>query len=1065
MDKRECISYWISELTREHPEWEQKQVIAVAYAKCDATKKDFEGTDFCPWKIVGQVNFANDFKDMLYSDFTSLPTSIIIAQAVDFALPKLKEKYPTENEVDLLKIAYKIAQTIVSNSDFEEIEEEPVYFAIEVDDIEEFEKALSYSEDYTDDNLYKIEKFNIDGIIPAVEFKESDLEQEKLEFFAKIAKDDLKNIPPIFIDEGYQIWDGHHRFFALKKLGYEFIYAVQLPTEILKKIDYHDFLKFWDYSLTSNVNTTRFDTELNRFIKELSDFTDDKAPNKFFAEDKPVTSSNVAEVGYDNGRLRIFFKNGWGYEYDVGPNFYLEMMTAPSKGKYIWEYLRGKTPGRVIDKPWKITPGGVGGSIVPYFKIKGARMPRYEMAESVRKFLRAAVKGKAKVGQIPIKQIPKPTYKQFDKFLKSYLSGKERIKQFFRRFIPKKPVKNPQNPPKPTVPTTPVKPLPNQGQPAKPLVSRKEARKAKQRENDLKQIKHQIEIHYKQDRNKELSEKHKKIFKVAEKSFEQAYQMTEEELNRLNNKYYKEKSISRKQFEDESYVLYEMKNNFEIQKERYPEEEPSYDKEIESLAKEINKLNEELKKKPTSTKIKQALKTKKEKLSELRRGRKIGTPTKRVITRGSITDPSQRIEGRIRSAVSYQRKGAESKYEKQKEGEKERKTEQILELREQIAQIRKKLRRATKLKNKNEINNLRKQLNKLLKQLGDLQDFMVDDFTDDMQYFRGPITRAGKFQYGLQIKEKDLNNLKEVTSRYKHLPSFDSHQENRIIGFAYNFTDDPDLFMKDHPRYNELVGKPYIFSEGYVFDDIENTSNIEIIPDQTLLPVSIRFFDQNEGTDNTYQNITDLIHLAISVDANDQDRCSTLGGDPCWVSFHDRRQESNTLMEQIQIEGDFMPKDKKEEEEDSGASDGKTEGMDAEYEHEKKQREGKEDFVPMSEFVKLRKAYEQAAKDVQDMAKEVSSMREKYLAHQKKVEEIELKKLKSDFSENEKYRIKSDFLEKATLEQMKLLKQALENTPSAPLNPANELFDSDFQRHADNAEKLREKYKKIYGVD
>jgi len=33
------------------------------------------------------------------------------------------------------------------------------------------------------------------------------------------------------------------------------------------------------------------------------------------------------------------------------------------------------------------------------------------------------------------------------------------------------------------------------------------------------------------------------------------------------------------------------------------------------------------------------------------------------------------------------------------------------------------------------------------------------------------------------------------------------------------------------------------------------------------------------------------------------------------------------------------------------------------------------------------------------------------------------------------------------------------------LNPANELFDSDFQRHADNAEKLREKYKKIYGVD
>jgi hypothetical protein len=71
----------------------------------------------------------------------------------------------------------------------------------------------------------------------------------------------------------------------------------------------------------------------------------------FFAVESPVSSSNVAEVGYNNGKLIVYFNNGWGYTYDVDPDLYDRMMAASSKGSFVWDELRGRRPGHVIDMP------------------------------------------------------------------------------------------------------------------------------------------------------------------------------------------------------------------------------------------------------------------------------------------------------------------------------------------------------------------------------------------------------------------------------------------------------------------------------------------------------------------------------------------------------------------------------------------------------------------------------------------------------------------------------------------------------------------------------------------
>jgi hypothetical protein len=59
-----------------------------------------------------------------------------------------------------------------------------------------------------------------------------------------------------------------------------------------------------------------------------------------------VDSSNVEAIGWnpDLHLLTVDFKNGSSYQYmGVPEEVYQAFMSAPSKGKFVWETLRGGT--------------------------------------------------------------------------------------------------------------------------------------------------------------------------------------------------------------------------------------------------------------------------------------------------------------------------------------------------------------------------------------------------------------------------------------------------------------------------------------------------------------------------------------------------------------------------------------------------------------------------------------------------------------------------------------------------------------------------------------------------
>ncbi|MHA2181048.1 MAG: KTSC domain-containing protein, partial [Promethearchaeota archaeon] len=803
---------------------------------------DFKDHGFCPYDILHKLQYRKSLESDLYNDdFSGLPTSIRIAQTVDAHLPQLKSDFPDMEESELLKIAYSEAKKVLDHSDFTSVKEEPIYFKIAIpnEELEAFEQDLKFAaelmNDYLDDNLYKIALFSLSDLKPAVKFRKDDLEESKLSFFKRIAEEDLKNVPPIFIDEDMQIWDGHHRYYTLKRLKYKEIYAIQLPERILKQINYNDYLDSWDFNDTSNINMTRFDTLLNRDLRKISDFiddyTDDKAQQKFFAPDTGVSSTNVAEIGYDNGKLRVFFKNGWGYEYPVPASWYVEMLNAPSKGRYVWDTLRGRTPGRVIDNPNKITPGGVGGSIVPYFKIKGHRMPQEAMRKSVKGFLKAAKRGKAAAGGVPIQQISKPTFKQFSQFLKIAGDRKPKARIF------------------------------------------------------------------------------RKIHRAVEK------------------------------------------------------ERPKEQKE----------------QKPKSSR-------------------------KKSITSG--------------------KSAAKAKKEKKEQATTSPPSNETLRLR--LKELQKKLKQMTTSNAPEQaIKSVQRQIEAIKKQLQNSSDYS-DDFVSDMKHFSGPITRAGDFEYPDGIKTKDFNNLQQIFSTQTHLPAFDSHNENQILGFAHNFTADPK--------------SEYIFSEGYTFQDIENVASVPLTS-ESKLPVSIRFLDANEGTFSSKQDITDLIHLAISVNRTEVDRCSSAGGNPCFVRFQDKQDITDFI--ELEQEAHTMPKDKEEkEEEEPPKGDKKEESKDKK---EKDSLDSKSDFDE-EKFVKISKSdfeeIKQQLKESSELKTVVSDLIKENTERNLQVAAKELSDFKTKFEGKDKlYRIKSDFTKSANIEAMRTLDSALEEY-SEDFDPTEDVFGS-----------------------
>ncbi len=58
-------------------------------------------------------------------------------------------------------------------------------------------------------------------------------------------------------------------------------------------------------------------------------------------EMKPVTSSNIKAIGYENGLLVVHFSNGSRYSYKGVPaRVHGELMAAESVGKHFMEHIR-----------------------------------------------------------------------------------------------------------------------------------------------------------------------------------------------------------------------------------------------------------------------------------------------------------------------------------------------------------------------------------------------------------------------------------------------------------------------------------------------------------------------------------------------------------------------------------------------------------------------------------------------------------------------------------------------------------------------------------------------------
>ena len=58
---------------------------------------------------------------------------------------------------------------------------------------------------------------------------------------------------------------------------------------------------------------------------------------------EPVESSNLATVGFSDGVLEIEFRHGGVYQYfNVLASVYEALMSAESKGKYFYQFIRDK---------------------------------------------------------------------------------------------------------------------------------------------------------------------------------------------------------------------------------------------------------------------------------------------------------------------------------------------------------------------------------------------------------------------------------------------------------------------------------------------------------------------------------------------------------------------------------------------------------------------------------------------------------------------------------------------------------------------------------------------------
>lgn len=180
-------------------------------------------------------------------------------------------------------------------------------------------------------------------------------------------------------------------------------------------------------------------------------------------------------------------------------------------------------------------------------------------------------------------------------------------------------------------------------------------------------------------------------------------------------------------------------------------------------------------------------------------------------------------------------------------------------------------------------------------------DNIVSDFVQvSDSELAGYIVRSGAYEYRdpytneLTIKYKDGENLKEVYTNLDHAIAMgsrqaDSHVErdDRMIGYFDTFEYVP---KGEIGKYGEKDIDPKhdrIHAVLHTKEDIEKISDLK---EFNALPVSASYDDLGYADK---QIVGKVHHIAVSLNKNERDRCSTAGGSSCNVSLRNDFITSN----------------------------------------------------------------------------------------------------------------------------------------------------------------------------
>ena len=755
-------------------------------------------------------------------------------------------------------------------------------------------------------------------------------------------------------------------------------YLIEVDTKLGSKKDFQSIKDAYKSARIKLENRVDFTDDSLSTMRPISLLT---RLNKS-ATNGATSSSHVDKIGFDGKNLLVNFENGATYSYDVDRTFYEEMANSESKGKYVWNHLRGKSPGHVYGNPSKMTAGGVGGSIVPYDKIGGSK-ERYSQGTKGIKATPFRSKDTFKnvdTGSFTFNEHAFEAFQkdldQFSENVKKGLDplqdGKEREAEFTKIETDKD-------------------------------ADRKAEAELANIQNEVKAELERIEIERQKVFDEQLKIFQAELARIAQEKETQELldeaehirdqELLVKELARIE----KEKADLKAKIEAELRAQARDIDIRDAELDTFDEIYEMIENEVERVAQEqvdqVVKDTTSKVKRDLIKKVRKDVKAAEKKVKAAKSPKKPTdkkTPSKKKVS----SEKKEEVKKELKIIIDKRVKKEDEDDDEPEDNSYY--TDQITKLQKQIAKLRKTQPKSPQIKI-------------LLRKIQSLRNEMTtSDFIEGTHTFSGRITRAGDFQYPEGIRTKEYNNLKDIFTRTTHFPSFDAHTEDEMIGFAYDFTFDDS--------HQEIF-----VNNGYTFQSIEDLTGLSTEEiKQTDFPVSIRFLDSNQGTDDHTQIISEVLHLAVSLDRKDKDRCSSVNGAACSVRFNS-----------TELIGDFMPdpKDKKDspevdkkEESDEGAVEEKE--STSPKKEKKVDKKAESDFVPRSEYNELKAELERIGKIASDFEGiDLKKLNDDFTARQAKFEQTQKATFIAKLKDNPA--IKADFLESATLAQLETMHNAV----------------------------------------